>query len=371
MELIPGLLTIGIPTFNGGANLPELLISVENMGLKPHQYELLIVDNCSADGTDQIVDQLRLIYPNIRYYKNEANLGRVENWNRVLELVRGEYLILMNVNDRFMTIDIAMQLSYLAQNPEVPLIMNDVISGSYQYPNWKQAGLVNFKTYIRKTFLDINHLEFNSLGILQQHIFRTRVILDHQLRFEPRIARTTDRVFIAEVIKKGGGRFFYTGEILVEWNPLANRYHSTVHHTLNQFSFENLWVNEYCANTQVAALAGVPLQNAIESQMIFARFLMLGKMFRSVKKVFRKAKSPETNLEMHTSNMFYNYLKNQARTKKIPIDYFAVNWLAGVRAVKWFFNSLKPGMVVDRSLQGIIKPVGIRLSGTDLEGSYV
>src|SRR4051812_24783658 len=105
-----GLLTIGIPTYNGGANLRGLFKSIKNLGLNKDEYEILLVDNCSRDDTDIVVEQLQIQYPNLRYYKNLVNIGRIENWNKVIELTQGDYLIIMNVNDRFLNFDVKKQI---------------------------------------------------------------------------------------------------------------------------------------------------------------------------------------------------------------------------------------------------------------------
>src|SRR4051812_8792453 len=108
-----GLLTIGIPAYNGGANLRGLFKSIKNLKLNRDEYEILLVDNCSGDDTDVVVEQLQIQYPNLRYYRNPVNIGRIENWNKVIELTQGDYLIIMNINDRFLEFDIRKCIQYL------------------------------------------------------------------------------------------------------------------------------------------------------------------------------------------------------------------------------------------------------------------
>src|SRR5438128_1505928 len=91
------LLTIGIPTYNGGENLLELFDSIKLLGLSSDEYEILVVDNSSEDDTEAIINKLKPHYSNLRYHKNGNNIGRIENWNKVIELTQGDYLIIMNI----------------------------------------------------------------------------------------------------------------------------------------------------------------------------------------------------------------------------------------------------------------------------------
>lgn len=362
-----GLLTIGIPAYNGGQNLPGLLASIGQLGLPENAYEILIVDNASTDDTEQVVEQLKISYSNMVFYKNKTNIGRIENWNRVLRLARGEFLILMNVNDRFLHFNLLKYVNYLKNHPEIPLVMSDVLFEGYQYPNWKEEGVINLNAYIRKAFLNINYLEFHALGVLQQHIFRTRVIREHRLKFDPVIPRTTDRVFIAQVIKKGGGLFLYTAQPVVSWRLNAGRYHHQVHAGSAGFNFDELWGNEYRANTQVARIAGIPYTNMLQSQLVLASFMMLAQKVRKMKAVLLHRPITDTGMEISTAHLYYRHLKQMAVQRKIRAPYWLINMLTLRRAAMWFLkpaNSRKK----NRTIKDITVP---EYSSTLIAPNYV
>jgi glycosyltransferase involved in cell wall biosynthesis len=64
------MLTIGIPTYNGGDNFIELFSSINNLGLAKDDYEIVVVDNASTDGTAERMEQFRLQLPNLNYHRN-------------------------------------------------------------------------------------------------------------------------------------------------------------------------------------------------------------------------------------------------------------------------------------------------------------
>jgi glycosyltransferase involved in cell wall biosynthesis len=77
-------LSIGIPVFNGEALLPELLDSL--LAQTFADFEILICDNASSDGTPQICGEYERRDSRIRYIRNKRNVGAIANFNRVFEL---------------------------------------------------------------------------------------------------------------------------------------------------------------------------------------------------------------------------------------------------------------------------------------------
>ena len=55
-------------------------------------FELLITDNCSTDGTFDIAKRYESLDPRVRVVLNERNLGQFGNRNRAAELARGSLL---------------------------------------------------------------------------------------------------------------------------------------------------------------------------------------------------------------------------------------------------------------------------------------
>jgi glycosyltransferase involved in cell wall biosynthesis len=55
-------------------------------------FELLIIDDCSTDHTIKIAQEYAAKDVRITVFKNEKNLGLVGNWNRCVELAKGEWI---------------------------------------------------------------------------------------------------------------------------------------------------------------------------------------------------------------------------------------------------------------------------------------
>lgn len=89
--------TVCIPTYNRSQYLAQCVSSLLAQTLT--DFELIISDNCSTDGTSDMVRQLA--DPRIRYYRNASNIGVFQNMNRCLELATGDYVSILHDDDLY------------------------------------------------------------------------------------------------------------------------------------------------------------------------------------------------------------------------------------------------------------------------------
>lgn len=83
-------ISVCIPSYNHGRFLPQTIDSVLQQTFD--DFEILIIDDCSADETEAIVKPYALRNPRIRFIVNPENLGMVRNWNLCLAEARGKYI---------------------------------------------------------------------------------------------------------------------------------------------------------------------------------------------------------------------------------------------------------------------------------------
>lgn len=87
--MIPKI-SVCIPTYNYARYLPQAIESVLSQSLA--DFELLIIDDGSADETKDVVEGYASKDRRIVFQVNPANIGMVQNWNRCLRESRGEYV---------------------------------------------------------------------------------------------------------------------------------------------------------------------------------------------------------------------------------------------------------------------------------------
>src|SRR5882724_6440043 len=85
-----------IPVFNGEKFIRATLQSVAGQTVRPDR--LIVLDNCSTDGTEKIVREFQPL--KCEYIRNPTNLGLFGNCNRALEFAsETKYLLLLCADD--------------------------------------------------------------------------------------------------------------------------------------------------------------------------------------------------------------------------------------------------------------------------------
>lgn len=85
------LVSIGMPVHNGMPYLQDALASL--LAQQYTEFELIISDNASTDGTSARCLDFARRDRRIRYYRQPANIGPVANFNAVFALARGRYFM--------------------------------------------------------------------------------------------------------------------------------------------------------------------------------------------------------------------------------------------------------------------------------------
>jgi len=87
-ERIPAV-SIGLPVYNGDRFLRQAVESILNQTFG--DFELIISDNASTDGTEEMCRGLAAQDPRVRYVRNARNIGGGRNANQVFELARASF----------------------------------------------------------------------------------------------------------------------------------------------------------------------------------------------------------------------------------------------------------------------------------------
>jgi glycosyltransferase involved in cell wall biosynthesis len=85
-----------VPCYKLGHLLPECIESILCQSYQ--DFEILIMDDCSPDNTPEVVKSFR--DKRVRHVRNEPNLGHLRNYNKGIELAKGEYIWLISADDR-------------------------------------------------------------------------------------------------------------------------------------------------------------------------------------------------------------------------------------------------------------------------------
>jgi glycosyltransferase involved in cell wall biosynthesis len=91
------LVTIGITAFNAADSVASAVASALAQTWRP--IEVVAVDDCSNDGTAEILTSLAARHPEIRVFRNQVNGGEAVSRNRILTEARGEFVAFFDDDD--------------------------------------------------------------------------------------------------------------------------------------------------------------------------------------------------------------------------------------------------------------------------------
>lgn len=108
------LVSIAVCTYNGEKFLREQLDSLVSQTYT--NKEIIVTDDCSADGTIAILQEYKDKYSFFNYIQNEYNLGYVKNFEKAISLCKGEYIALSDQDDIWDPEKISLQMEYIGEH---------------------------------------------------------------------------------------------------------------------------------------------------------------------------------------------------------------------------------------------------------------
>jgi glycosyltransferase involved in cell wall biosynthesis len=88
-------LSVVVPVYNEKQTLSEV---VSKLVAVPHLLEIIIVDDCSTDGTSELARQLAERHPQVRVVRHERNSGKTEALKTGFALTTGDIVIVQDAD---------------------------------------------------------------------------------------------------------------------------------------------------------------------------------------------------------------------------------------------------------------------------------
>ena len=131
------MVSIIMPSYNTAAYIKKTIDSVISQTYQ--QWELIIVDDCSTDNTDEIVGSL-LNDSRIRYIKNEKNCGAAVSRNRAIKEARGKWIAFLDSDDLWMPEKLEKQIAFMENHKY-----------SFSYTNYEEIDEEGSSTGVKVT----------------------------------------------------------------------------------------------------------------------------------------------------------------------------------------------------------------------------
>jgi glycosyltransferase involved in cell wall biosynthesis len=209
--------SVCLPTYNSGNKnfLQTAINSVLNQNFQ--DFELIIVDDCSTDHTREIIKSY--LGDNlggnrrIKYYENEINLGLFPNWNKCLNLAKGEYITILGQDDLMNSDNLFKKVAILDEYDQVGLVTSSaqIIDDHNQITTWEWANysnsyLINGQSWLFDTLGEANPICCPAVmfrkSILEKigNQFNTNYYYAADFKMWVEIAKVSDLYFLADFL---------------------------------------------------------------------------------------------------------------------------------------------------------------------------
>jgi len=111
--MLDDLVSIIMPSYNTANYIAESIKSV--LAQTYHNWELIIIDDCSNDNTDEIVARF-LLDERVKYVKNTRNRGAAITRNRALKMAKGRWIAFLDSDDLWTKDKLQKQISFMEKN---------------------------------------------------------------------------------------------------------------------------------------------------------------------------------------------------------------------------------------------------------------
>lgn len=185
-----------VPVYNCRAYLPECVDSIISQAID--DYEILLIDDGSTDGSDILCDEIRQSLPNIRVI-HKKNGGAASARNVGIEHSHGEYLMFIDCDDTYTPNCFSEFLPVLTDTSQLPIfgmafdywqdgILQRTEMKSMAFHGQFETGCLAEK--LADFFRD------NVLSSACNKVFRASVIHENKLRFPEGMTLYEDFAFV-------------------------------------------------------------------------------------------------------------------------------------------------------------------------------
>lgn len=156
--------SILVATYNQEKHIEETINSCLKQEF--NDYEILISDDCSKDGTWDIVTGFK--NSKIRTFKHEKNLGEYSNRNFLLEKAKGEFVIFIDGEDIIYPYALSFNDYFICKYPDSKILVARAWDENIIYPYFIDNRLYAKNQFIGfgQTALNFTQLLFNREAIL-------------------------------------------------------------------------------------------------------------------------------------------------------------------------------------------------------------
>lgn len=191
------LVSLVIPCFNAIDKIGRCIASIEKLNYDPAQYEALFIDDCSTDGTDELLRKACAKVNNWQFFQLEENSGSPSRpRNRGIEEAHGKYIYFLDCDDEILP-DALNELTQLAEETGACIVRSELLA-----ENGRQCKRMNQIDLWRSTLTKTERIEavIKQQSTVVTSFVKTDLLRKHGIRWPVHLRMGEDTVFLASVL---------------------------------------------------------------------------------------------------------------------------------------------------------------------------
>lgn len=115
-----------IPTYNNLNDIERCVESIINQTY--NDFEIIIVDDCSTDGTYELVNKIYGNYDNIKIFKNNINMKSAYTRNKAIKVAQGDLIAIQDADDYSDSERLMKQVEFLNYHKDIDFVGSNASS---------------------------------------------------------------------------------------------------------------------------------------------------------------------------------------------------------------------------------------------------
>lgn len=191
--------SIILPSYNKKQFIADTILSVINQTYQ--NWELIVVDDNSIDGTAEIVKQFSIVDARVKLFLNEINRGGNYCRNFGLQNAQGNYIVFLDADDLLMANCLLTRIAEMVKNPELDFCVFTMGNFNSKIGDnnfvWKPVSKNPLRDFIkhrlpwtiiqpiwkRETLIRVGGFD-ESFPRFQDVEFHTRILFDDSIKFK-------------------------------------------------------------------------------------------------------------------------------------------------------------------------------------------
>lgn len=170
------MVSIIIPVYNAESFLEDTISSILNQTYK--NWELLLIDDCSKDGSKDMISKYLVKDKRINYIRMEKNSGAALARNKGIEIAKGQYICYLDADDKWNNQKLEKQINFMKEKECAFSYTSYQFADQFCNPNGSKVIVpkqLNYRQALKNTTIWTSTVMFDMKKITKEQIYMPNV----------------------------------------------------------------------------------------------------------------------------------------------------------------------------------------------------